>query len=317
MTEKNDLLKTLIKTEVKNCKTMKDLMRPDGLMMQMKKQLIEGVLAEELNAYLGYEKYEVIGRNTGNSRNGSTPKNIKSTEGQIELEIPRDRNGLFEPQLIKKHQKNVSELEDIIMSMYARGMTTRDIEAHLEEIYGLEVSRGFISTATNKIISIASEWQNRPLSEIYAIAYFDAIHYKVHDNGHIASKAVYLCIGVDIEGKKDLLGIWVGEAEGSRFWTKIFQEIKNRGTKDILIACMDGLTGLPDALNAVFPKTEVQLCVIHMIRNSLKYISYKHSKAFVADLGTIYKAVSLQAAELALQEFIEKWQKQYPLAVKP
>lgn len=317
MSEINDAIKGLIKSEVKNCKTMKDLMRPEGLMAQLKKQLIEGVLAEELNEHLGYEKYEVLGKNSGNSRNGYSPKTVRSTDGEIDLEIPRDRNGSFEPQFVKKHQKDVSELDGKIISMYGRGMTVRDIQAHLKEIYSIEISPSFISAATDKIIGIAREWQARPLSEIYAITYFDAIHYKVQDNGQIASKAVYTCIGVDIDGNKEVLGIWVGEAEGAYFWTNVFQEIKNRGVQDILVACVDGLKGLPEAMNAIFPKTEIQLCVVHMIRNSLKFISYKHAKAFLADLGPVYKAVSLQAAELALQKFVDKWQKQYPLAVKP
>lgn len=317
MADINDTIKALIKSEIKNCKTMKDLMRPEGLMAQLKKQLVEGILEEELNEHLGYEKHDPKGNHTGNSRNGYSSKTVRSSDGEIELEIPRDRNSSFEPQLVKKHQKDLSELEQKIICMYARGMTVRDIQAHLEEIYSIEISPGFISAATDKIMNIAKEWQNRALSEIYAVTYFDAIHYKVRDNGQILSKAVYTSIGINIDGEKEILGIWVGEAEGAYFWTNVFQEIRNRGVNDILIACVDGLKGLPEAMHAIFPKAEVQLCVVHMIRNSLKFLSYKHVKAFLADLGPVYKAVSLQAAELALQNFIDKWQKQYPLAVKP
>jgi transposase-like protein len=317
MADVNDSIKALIKSEIKNCKTMKDLMRPEGLMAQLKKNLVEGILEEELNEHLGYEKHDPKGKHTGNSRNGYSSKTVRSSDGEIELEIPRDRNSSFEPQFVKKHQKDLSELEQKIICMYARGMTVRDIQAHLEEIYGIDISPGFISSATEKIMGIAKEWQNRALSAIYVITYFDAIHYKVRDNGQILSKAVYTSIGINIEGEKEILGIWVGDSEGAYFWTNVFQEIKNRGVTDILIACVDGLKGLPDAINVIFPKAEVQLCVVHMIRNSLKFISYKHSKVFLADLGPVYKAVSLQAAELALQNFIDKWQKQYPLAVKP
>jgi transposase-like protein len=317
MADINDAIKALIKAETKNCKTMEDLMRPDGLLKQLKKQLIEGVLAEELNAHLGYEKYETKGKNSGNSRNGASLKTVKSSDGEIELEIPRDREGSFEPKMVKKHQRDITELENKVISMYARGMTTRDIGAHLEEIYGLELSATHISAITDKIIDVANEWQSRPLSSMYAIVYFDAIHYKVKENGRVETKAAYTSIGIDIRGHKEILGIWVGESESAHFWASIFQELKNRGIQDIIIACVDGLKGLTDAIQAIFPKTEVQRCVIHLIRNSIRFVSYKNVKPFLADLGKIYKAVSIQEAEANLKKLIDIWGNKYPMAVKP
>lgn len=307
----------MIESEVKKCKTLEDVMRPDGLIKQLSKHLIEGMLGAELDEHLGYGKHESVGRNSGNSRNGYNSKTVKSSDGEIDLEVPRDRNSTFEPQVVKKHQKDLSGLEQKIISMYARGMTVRDIQAHLYEIYGTELSPGYVSLVTDKVMGIAQEWQSRPLSQLYVITYFDAIHYKIRDNGQIVSKAAYTCIGIDIEGKKEILGIWVGESEGARFWLGIFQELKNRGVEDILIACVDGLKGLPDAINAVFPKTEVQLCIVHMIRNSIKFVGSKNIKEFLLDLGDVYRAVSLQQAEVALQKLIARWQSQYPLAVKP
>lgn len=314
---KSEVLKTLVQSEIKRCKTMEDVMHPEGLIKQLSKHLIEGMLTAELDQHLGYEKHKPKGKNSGNSRNGYSTKTVKTSDGEVELEMPRDRNSSFEPQIIKKHQKDLSGLENKIIAMYARGMSVRDIQAHLKEIYGTETSPGYISSVTDKVLELAHEWQSRPLDPLYVVMYFDAIHYKVRDNGQIVSKAAYTCIGIDCEGKKEILGLWVGESEGARFWLGVFQELKNRGVNDILIACVDGLKGLPDAIQAVFPKTEVQLCIVHMIRNSIKFVGSKNVKHFLADLAKVYKAVSLHEAEAALQKLLERWQEQYPFAVKP
>jgi len=314
---KADALKALIQSEIKRCKTIEDVMHPEGLIKQLSKHLIEGMLAAELDQHLGYEKHEAKGKNSGNSRNGYSAKTVKTSDGDVEFEIPRDRNSTFEPQVIKKHQKDLSGLENKIIAMYARGMSVRDIQAHLKELYGTETSPSYISSVTDKVLEVAHEWQNRPLELMYIIVYFDAIHYKVRDNGQIVSKAAYTSIGIDHDGKKEILGLWIGESEGARFWLGVFQELKNRGVNDILIACVDGLKGLPDAIQAVFPKTEVQLCIVHMIRNSIKFVGAKNVKHFLADLAKVYKAMSLQEAEDALQKLLERWQEQYPFAVKP
>ena len=250
---KSDALRALIQSEIKRYKTIEDIMHPDGLIKQLSKNLIEGMLAAELEQHLGYEKYEAKGKNSGNSRNGYSSKTVKTSDGDIELEIPRDRNSTFEPRVIRKHQKDLSGLENKIIAMYARGMSVRDIQVHLKEIYGTETSPSYISSVTDKVLEVAHEWQNRPLEPMYVIVYFDAIHYKVRENGQIVSKAAYTSIGIDRDGKKEILGLWIGESEGARFWLGVFQELKNRGLNDILIACVDGLKGLPEAIQAVFP----------------------------------------------------------------
>jgi putative transposase len=303
--------------EAAKCRTMDDLCGKDGLMQRMLGGLIEKILEQEMNEHLGYEKHSNMGDNSGNSRNGKTFKNIQSSFGPLDIKVPRDRTGDFEPRIVKKRQNNISAFDDKIISMYARGMTTRDIQDHVQEIYGAEISPTTVSNITDKIIEVAKEWQSRPLQKIYPIAYFDAIHYKVRQNGKIITKAVYTCLGIDINGKKEILGLWVNESEGSKFWLEVFTEIKNRGTEDIFIACVDGLKGLPDAIHAVFPNTEIQLCIIHMIRNSMKYLPHKHVKSFIADLKLIYKAATESSAEDARERLQEFWGKKYPLAVMP
>lgn len=305
------------KAELKKCKTIKDLMGKDGLIKQIMKEAIETMLQAELDEHLGYAKHESAERAYGNTRNGTTSKNIRTSAGMLPLEIPRDRSASFEPQVVKKHQRDISEFDEKIISMYARGMTTRDIQDHVLDIYGAEISPAMVSLITDKVEGKAREWQSRVLDAVYAIVYFDAIHYKVRENGKIIMKAAYTCLAIDLEGKKHLLGIWIGEHEGAHFWATVFSELRARGVLDILIACVDGLKGLPDALHSIFPKTEVQLCVVHMIRNSLKFIGYKNVTPFLVDLKTVYTAPSKLEAEKALKDFSEKWATMHPLAVKP
>lgn len=310
--DKIDLNKELAK-----CKTMDDLCGKDGLMQRLLGSMIESMLQKEMDEQIGYQKHSIDGRNSGNSRNGTSTKTVQSSYGPLDIEVPRDRNSQFDPKLVKKRQRNISSFDDKIISMYAKGMSTRDIQAHVQEIYGAEISPTTVSNITEKIVEVARDWQCRPLESIYAIAYFDAIHYKVREGDKVVTKAAYTCLGVTLEGKKEVLGLWIGEHEGSKFWLRVFTELRNRGVKDIFIACVDGLKGLPDAIHAVFPETEIQLCVIHMIRNSFKYIPHKHSKEFMADLKLIYRAETEDRAASGLKKLQEKWEAKYPLAVRP
>jgi transposase-like protein len=303
--------------EVKKCKTMEDVMGKNGLVKRLIKDMIENMLQAELEATLGYKKHEIKGRYSGNSRNGHYDKTVRSSIGEIDLEVPRDRNGEFEPHVVKKHKKDINEFDEKIISMYGKGMTTRDIQNHVKDMYGAEISPAMVSMITDKVETLVIEWQNRPLQAVYPIVYFDAIHYKVRDNGKVINKASYTCFGIDIEGRKDILGMWIGEHEGARHWLTVLNELKSRGAKDVLIACVDGLKGLPEALETVFPQVNVQLCVVHMIRNSLKYVGSKNQKAFLVDLKKVYQAASEPAAKMALDDLYEKWGEIYPLAVNP
>jgi putative transposase len=298
----------------KNCKNLKDV---HTVVKSMMKGVIEGILQEELNQHLGYQKHSKVGSNSGNSRNGTSSKTVLSTAGEIEIAIPRDRNGEFSPQLVKSYQTDISEFDERIISMYARGMTTRDIQAHVQEIYGAEISPTMVSMITDKVLHVAHEWQQRPLASVYVITYFDAIFYKVRDGGKIVSKAAYTCLGVDINGNKDILGLWIGSSEGATYWLSIMNELKARGVKDIFIACIDGLKGMGDAIETAFPRTEIQRCVIHMMRNSFKYVAHKNSKQFIADLKLVYTAASESEARYYLGLREQKWGTKYPLAVKP
>jgi putative transposase len=314
----DDLLNQIdIKKEAKKYKTMKDLMAPDGLIKRLMKAAIEGMLEGEMSEHLGYEKYAIEGKNKNNSRNGKTTKNVRTSVGNVELEIPRDRDGEFEPQIVKKHQRDISDFDEQIISMYARGMTTRDIQGHVRELYGAKISPALVSIITDKVMGLATEWQNRPLESEYVAVFFDAIHYKVRENGKVICKASYTAMGITLEGKRDILGIWIGEHEGARFWLSVFTELKQRGVLDIFITCIDGLKGVPDAVRSVFPKTEVQLCIVHMIRNSIKHVASSRVKEFIEDLKFVYQAVSEKEALVALSELKAKWMEKYPLAVKP
>lgn len=285
----------------------------NSVMRDMMSVLLEGVLDEELDEELGYSKYDYRNKDTDNSRNGHSSKTMHTSYGDMEVAIPRDRNGDFEPQVIKKYQNTVTQdMEEKIISMYAKGMTTTDIESHMRELYSIDISDSTISRITDKILPIVREWQERPLEEIYAVVFMDAIHYHVRHEGRIVKRAVYIAIGIDMTGRKDVLGMYVGENESAKFWLSIMNGLKNRGVKDILIACVDGLTGFPQAIEAVFPKAEVQHCIIHQIRNSTRFVSYKDIKVLMADLKRIYAAPTEEVALSALEEFRNKWDGKYP-----
>ena len=276
-------------------------------------EFMENGLDSELDDELGYTKYDYKNKNTDNSRNGHSNKTLRTSFGDVEVSVPRDRKGEFEPQLLKKNQTSISQdIEKKILSMYAKGMTTSDIEEHIRDIYGIEVSDTTVSRITDKILPIEREWQQRPLEAIYAVVFMDAIHYHVRSEGRIIKKAVYIAIGINLDGRKDVLGMWVGENESAKFWATVLNGLKNRGVEDIFIACTDNLTGFSSAIEAVFPKTEIQNCIIHQLRNSSKYVSYKDLKALMADLKAVYAAVDEETALNALDVFAEHWDKKYP-----
>ena len=276
-------------------------------------EFMENGLEAELDEELGYSKYDYRSKETDNSRNGHSSKKLKTSFGDVEISTPRDRKGEFEPQLLRKNQTSVSQdIEEKILSMYAKGMTTSDIETHIRDIYGVEVSDTTISRITDKILPIVREWQQRPLESIYAVVFMDAIHYHVRSEGQIVRKAVYIAIGIDLEGRKDVLGMWVGENESAKYWATVLSSLRNRGVNDIYIACTDNLTGFSNAINAVFPQTDIQNCIIHQLRNSSKYVSYKDLKQLMADLKAVYAASDEQAALSALDAFEEAWGKKYP-----
>jgi len=302
--------------EIKKCKTMEDVVGKNGLMQRLLKDVMQQLLEAEMDEQLGREKYQRA-NNTDNKnyRNGYSKKNVDSSFGELELDVPRDRKSEFEPVVVKKYETKCNELDKKIIGLYARGMSTRDIQAELEELYGIDVSPTMISKITDKVMTSAAEWQNRMLDSIYPIVYLDAVHFKVRDEHRIVTKAAYICMGIDMEGYKDILGIWIGEAEGAKFWLGVCNDLKNRGVKDILIACMDGLKGLPDAIKAVFPEVNIQSCIIHQIRNSIKYVSYKNKKEVVRDLKLIYKAPTEEIALAQLDSLKEKWNDEYPVII--
>ena len=306
----------LIDELLKDYKKPEDIIGEDGLLKQLTKAILERALESELTYELGYDKSSPEGRNSGNSRNGRSTKGLKTDHGDLEISVPRDRNSQFDPQIVRKGQRRFTGFDDKILSMYARGMTTRDIQAHLEEIYGVEVSPDLISTVTDGIISEVKQWQDRPLEGVYPIVFFDSLVMKIRDEGRIGNKAVYLAIGVGLDGMKDVLGIWIAKREGAKFWLQVFTELKNRGMNDVLIACVDGLQGLPEAIESVFPQAEVQLCIVHMVRNSLKFVSYKDRKEIASDLKSIYRAATVEQAEEALGDFGPKWDSRYPMISK-
>jgi putative transposase len=293
-----------------------DMFGNDGLLQQLTKAVLERALQGEMTHHLGYEKHDAAGKNTDNSRNGKSSKTIKGKRGQVQIDVPRDRESSFEPQLIKKGQTRFDGFDDKIISMYARGMTCREIKAHLQEIYGVEVSPDMISTVTDAVIDEVRAWQSRPLDPIYPILYLDALQVKVKDQGRVSNKAIYLAIGVNMSGIKEVLGMWASENEGAKFWLSIITELKTRGVKDIFITCVDGLKGFPEAIEAIYPKTQVQLCLVHLMRFSLAYVSYKDRKALAADLKLIYRAATVEEAETKLSEFAQLWDARYPSIAK-
>lgn len=306
-----------LKADLSKAKTYDDLMGEDGAIKKLLAQSIEQMLDAELTEHLGYDKHSPLGINSGNNRNGKTPKTLRNDNGEIEITVPRDRNGDFDPILVKKYEKTIGPIEDKIISMYSKGMTTRDIQSHVTELYGINISPTLVSNITDKIVHLAEEWQNRILEKKYAIVFFDAIHYKVRDDSRkVVSKASYTALAVDMEGHKDLLGLWVSDAEGANFWLNVLTELKNRGVEDIFIACIDGLKGFPEAINTVFPKTEIQLCVIHQIRNTLRYVATKDQKQFMKELREVYKAPTEEAALSNLDLLEENWSPKYSLAIK-
>tara|TARA_B100000609_G_scaffold196847_1_gene192929 strand:- start:13701 stop:14948 length:1248 start_codon:yes stop_codon:yes gene_type:complete len=301
---------------LKSAKSMDDLFAEGGALQLMLKNSMETMLKAELEDHLGYPHRDSKNKNTSNARNGSYKKSVKTTTGKLDLDIPRDRDGTFEPKAVPKYEGVSSKLEEQIISMYAKGMTTRDIESHVKEIYfGLEISPTAISSITEKILDHAKEWQTRPLHELYPVVFFDAIHYKVRVYGKIICKAAYTCLGIDKDGLKDVLGIYIGENESSTFWLSVLTDLQNRGIQDILIACVDRLKGFPDAIASIFPKTEVQTCIVHQIRNSLKYVGSKHQKDFMKDLKLVYQAATEEMALKNLDALTDKWGEKYPVVV--
>jgi len=283
-----------------------------GLFAQLKKRIIDRTLDAEMDHHLGYTKHDPKGKNSGNSRNGKGQKTIVMDSDQIELEPPRDRNGTFEPQLIPKREKYFQGFDDKILAMYARGMSVRDIQSCLLDMYKVDVSEGLISQATEGVMEEVKAWQNRPLDNIYPIVFLDCIVVKSREEGRVSNRSVYLALGVTLEGQKELLGIWIAHSEGAKFWLSVITELKNRGIKDIFIACVDGLKGFPEAIESVFPDTQIQLCIVHLIRNSVKYVNWKDRKQVCADLRTIYTSATEQQAEIALEAFGKKWDAKYP-----
>ena len=309
--EKKQIRKLMASGKLKDVTDIQDLLKDQF------KEIIEEMLEGELEEELGYSKYDYKNKETKNSRNGKRSKKVRSNYGEIELEIPRDREGDYEPIIVKKNSRDVSSIDDQILSMYSKGMTVRDIQEHLSSLYGIEVTSGLISQVTNKIIPVIREWQQRPLQEVYVHVVMDAIHYKVRQDGRIVNKAVYIVIGIDTDGYRDILGMWVGENESARFWLKILGDLKERGVEDILIASVDGLEGFSKAISATYPQTKVQRCIVHVIRNSTRHLSYRDRRNFTKDLKLVYTAIDEAAALDALEELDKKWGEKYHLAIKP
>ena len=317
MTKKDDI-NFDYNEEVKKCKTIDDVIGKDGLVQRLIKDVLENILEVEMGEHLGRDKYDRqndIDQDDRNYRNGYSKKTLRSSFGDVDLDVPRDRKAEFEPQIIKKYETVCNELDKKIISLYAKGMSTRDIQAEVEDLYGITLSPSMISKITDKVIATATEWQNRMLDEIYPIVYLDAMYFKVRSNGKIVNKAVYICLGYTLEGYKDILGIWVDEAEGAKFWLSICNDLKNRGVKKILIACMDGLKGLPQVIKTVFPTVDIQTCIVHQIRNSIKYIASKDKKAFMKDLKEVYKATTEELALAQLDNLKEKWGSNYGMVI--
>ena len=305
-------------SEVKKCKTIDDVLGKNGLVQRLVKDVLENILEAEMDEHLGRDKYQRqsdIEPSERNYRNGYSQKNLRSSFGTVDLDIPRDRKSEFEPQIVKKYETVCNELYKKIISLYAKFMTTSDIQDEIEDLYGITISPSMVSKITDKVIATATEWQNRMLDKIYPIVYLDAMYFKVRSNGKIVNKAVYICLGYTMEGYKDILGLWVDEAEGAKFWLGICNDLKNRGVKEILIACMDGLKGLPQAIQTVFPSANIQTCIVHQIRNSIKYIASKDKKSFMKDLKEVYKAATEELALAQLDKLKETWGNSYGMVI--
>lgn len=310
--KKHDVSPGLLDSLLANYKKPEDLIGENGLLKQLTKRLVERALEAEMAEHLGHGKHQPVANPAGNARNGNSRKTLKGDFGELPIVIPRDRQGRFEPQLIPKHQTRWTGFDDKIVSLYARGMTVREIQQHLEEMYGTEVSPTLISSVTDAVLDEVKAWQGRPLDAVYPIVYLDCIHVKVRDSGAVRVKAVYLAIGINLAGEKEVLGLWLAQTEGAKFWLQVITELKNRGVQDIFIACVDGLKGFPEAIEAVFPRTAVQLCIVHMVRHSLNYVGWKLRKQVAADLKKIYGCATVAEAEQQLAAFEEQWGAAYP-----
>ena len=304
--------KELIDSLLAGYKKPEDLIGENGLLKQLTKLLVEKALDAEMTEHLGHDKNHPIQNSLGNARNGKSKKTLKGDFGELPIEVPRDRQGSFEPQLIPKHQTRWTGFDDKILSLYARGMTVREIQSHLEEMYGTEVSPTLISSVTDAVIEEVKAWQGRPLDSVYPIVYLDCIHVKIRDSGVVKAKAIYLALGITMTGQKEVLGLWVAQTEGAKFWLQVVTELKNRGIQDIFIACVDGLKGFPEAIETIYPNTTVQLCIVHMVRYSLNYVTWKYRKDVASDLKSIYGAGTIERAAQALDDFEERWGKSYP-----
>ena len=301
---------------MRDYKNPEDLIGETGLLKQLTKGLLERAMQAEMTDHLGYEKHAPSNSKSANARNGTYKKKIKGEFGELDVTVPRDRDSSFDPVILPKRQSRFHGFDDKIIAMYARGMTTRDIQAHLEEIYGVEISPTLVSQVTKAVQEEVVLWQNRPLDDVWPIVYLDAIRVKVRQDNRVINKAVYMALGVNMDGLKEVLGLWTAETEGAKFWLRVITELKNRGVKDIFIACVDGLKGFPEAIETVFPDTQVQLCIVHMVRHSLNYVSWKERKEVATDLKAIYSAPSVEEAELHLDEFEDRWSKNYPTISK-
>ena len=302
-------LQAMAEKLAKGLKTPEDLSQLSSLLTKL---TVEAALKGEMNHHLGYEKSASIGRHSGNNRNGSSSKILKGNHGEIELHTPRDRNGTFEPQLVKKGQTRITGMDDQILCLYAKGMSTRDIVATFEEMYGAEISAGLVSQVTNSVIEKVIEWQNRPLDPVYPIVYMDCIVLKIQQDKQVINKAIYLVLGINLAGKKELLGMWISQNKGAKFWLSVLTELKNRGVKHLLITCVDGLKGFPEAISATFPEAKIQLCIVHMIRHLLKFVPWKDYKVVTSDLKLIYQSNTEDEAKFELERFAEKWDEKYP-----
>jgi len=319
MSEEKKLVPTAeqIQHELENARSIDDFFGKDGVMTRLVGDMLTEMMKAELTGELGYERYEAQGRNSGNSRNGSYTRKVKSSQGEREVEVPRDRKGEYQPKVLEQYQTRTKELEERSIAMYARGMTARDIRDMVGDTYGMTISEQMVSDITNKIIPFVEEWQSRPLEPVYPVIYLDAIHYTLRKDHQVAKRAVYIVLAVNLEGRKEVLGHWVGDGgEGASFWLNVVSDLQNRGVEDVLIACIDGLSGFKDAIQSVFPKVEIQRCIIHQIRNSMKYVSWKDRKAFAADLKQVYQAPTREAAENALLALAETWGDNYAMAVR-
>lgn len=310
------LLDAFIDELLEEGKSAEELLGQNGLLKQMTGRLLERMLEGELTDHLGYEKHDVAGHKSGNSRNGVNGKTVKTDTCEVSIDVPRDRNGEFEPQIVGKRQTRLKGFDEKVISLYARGLTDLEIREHLKEIYGADVSKGLISNVTDAVYDEVKAWQSRSLDEVYPIVYLDALKVKIRDAGHVVNKSVYLALGINMEGDKELLGLWIEKNEGAKFWLSVLTELQNRGLNDIFIVCVDGLSGFPEAIETVFPKTQVQLCIVHQIRNSLRFVTWTDRKQVAADLKPIYKAATAEEAEAHLDAFALKWDEKYPTISK-